>query len=225
MFKIETHLHTQYCSRCGRLTAQAIVAGCKAAGYSALVVTDHYNRETFRLLGVDLTAAENKIHRFLEGYRLVREAGALVGLRVYKGAELRFDECDNDYLLYGFPDELLADPEAVFRMGIAAFSPLARQAGAILIQAHPYRRRCTPAIACYLDGIEVWNQNPRHSNRNALAMEYAKEFRLLDIAGSDCHQPEDIAATGLLAETLPYDFADLLRSRDFRLLGLEDWAN
>ena len=28
--------------------------------------------------------------------------GTKVGLRVYRGAEVRFDECDNDYLVYAF---------------------------------------------------------------------------------------------------------------------------
>lgn len=41
MYKIETHLHTARCSHCGRLSAREIVEGYKAAGYSALVVTDH----------------------------------------------------------------------------------------------------------------------------------------------------------------------------------------
>ena len=47
MYKIEPHLHTTHVSRCGRLEAKEIVAGYKAAGYSALIVTDHFNR-TFK---------------------------------------------------------------------------------------------------------------------------------------------------------------------------------
>ena len=68
---------------------------------------------------------------FLEGFRRMEAACAPLGLKVYKGAELRFDECSNDYLLYNYPDELLACPEELFRMGIAAFAPLAREAQAV----------------------------------------------------------------------------------------------
>ena len=152
MYKIEPHLHTTHVSRCGRLEAKEIVAGYKAAGYSALIVTDHFNRTTFEHLGIDPAGKSDRIGAFLEGYRRVREECERQGLRVFKGAELRFDECENDYLLYGWANELLAEPEEIFRMGIAAFSPIARGQGALLIQAHPYRHGCTPAIARYLDG-------------------------------------------------------------------------
>ena len=69
---------------------------------------------------------------------------------------------DNDYLLYGFHDALLADPDRVMREGLAAFAPQYRADGALLVQAHPFRKKCTPAPAEYLDGIEVLNLNPRH---------------------------------------------------------------
>ena len=53
MYKIETHLHTRYVSQCGWLDAEAIISGYKAAGYSGIVVTDHFNRTTFDYLGID----------------------------------------------------------------------------------------------------------------------------------------------------------------------------
>ncbi len=225
MYKIETHLHTTYVSRCGRLEAAEIVEAYKAAGYSALIVTDHYNRTTFDYLGIDPAAPGDKIGAFLEGYRRVKEEGDKQGLRVFRGAELRFDECENDYLLYGWRDDLLADPESIFRMGIAAFSPIARGQGALLIQAHPYRHGCTPAIARYLDGVEVYNSNPRHNSRNELARDYARDFGLIALAGSDCHRTEDIALAGILSPRLVSDSMEmsrLLRSRNYRLLGPEE---
>lgn len=222
MHKIETHLHTNHVSKCGWLTAEELIAGYKAAGYDAIVVTDHYNRTTFEYLGIDTRAPGDKVGAFLDGYRRMAELGEREGIRVFKGAELRFDESENDYLLYGYADELLEDPEALFRMGIAAFSPIARGQGALLVQAHPYRKKCTPAIACYLDGVEVRNQNPRHANFNELAVEYAQQYGLLGLAGSDCHRTEDIATTGILAAELPGDsfgMARLIRSRNYTLIG------
>lgn len=221
MHKIETHLHTKHVSKCGWLEAEALIAGYKAAGYSAIIVTDHYNRTTFEYLGVDLDSQENKVRRFLEGYYRMAEEGEKQGIRVFKGAELRFDESENDYLLYGYRDDLLSDPEEIFRMGIAAFSPIARGQGALIVQAHPYRRKCTPAIACYLDGVEVRNLNPRHESYNERAEEYAQQFGLLGLAGSDCHRTEDIAVTGILCPELPGDsfgMARLIRSRRYTLL-------
>lgn len=222
MYKIETHLHTNHSSKCGWLDAQALIAGYKAAGYDAIIVTDHFNRTTFEYLGVDLSSTENKVQAFLNGYYRMVEEGEKQGIRVFKGAELRFDECENDYLLYGYRDDLLEDPEAIFRMGIAAFSPIARGQGALIVQAHPYRKKCTPAIACYLDGMEVRNMNPRHENHNQRAEEYAEQFGLLRTAGSDCHRTEDIAVSGILSAELPGDsfaMARLLRSRRYTLMG------
>ena len=50
MYKIETHLHTTYISHCGWLGAQAIMKAYSAAGYDAICVTDHYNRDTFDMI-------------------------------------------------------------------------------------------------------------------------------------------------------------------------------
>lgn len=222
MYKIETHLHTTHSSKCGWLDAKTLVDGYKAAGYSGIIVTDHFNRTTFEYLGVDLASSENKVQRFLDGYYRMREEGEKQGIHIYKGAELRFDESENDYLLYGYRDDLLADPEEIFRMGIAAFSPIARGQGALIVQAHPYRKKCTPAIACYLDGVEVRNMNPRHDSHNDRAEEYAQEFGLLRTAGSDCHRTEDIAVSGILANEWPSDslsMARLIRSRRYTLIG------
>lgn len=221
MHKIETHLHTSDISKCGRLGAAELAKGYHEAGYHAIAVTDHYNRTTFDRLGVDLQSGGDIAERFLEGYRKVAAECRKYGIIVYQGAEVRFDECENDYLIYGFRKEFLNDPEKIFRMGISNFASFARKEGVLVIQAHPYRRKCTPAIACYLDGMEVCNGTPRYENYNERAEEYARTYGLIRTAGSDCHQTVDIGASGLLSEELPGDpfsFANLLRSRRYQLM-------
>lgn len=221
MYKIETHLHTTYISYCGWLGAPALVKAYAAAGYSAIAVTDHYNRDTFPYIGMDLSAPGSKTAAFLEGVRRMRYEADRYGILIYEGAELRFDGSENDYLLFGFRPELLADPESVMRMGLEAFSQKCRAEGAVLIQAHPFRPKCTPAPAHLLDGVEVLNLNPRHDSRNACARAYAEEHGLVMTAGSDCHRPGDEGTSGILSETLPQDshaFAALLRSRTFSLI-------
>ena len=223
-YRIETHLHTTHTSKCGWLEADTLAEGYAKAGYAAVAVTDHYNRDTFAYLNIDTTRPGDVVTPFLEGFRRMEEACARWRIKVYKGAELRFDECANDYLLYNYPDELLAEPEKLFHSGIAAFAPLAREAGALIVQAHPYRKKCTPAIACYLDGVEVCNRNPRHENHNERAEEYAALQGLLRTGGSDCHRTEDIAQGGILTQTLPEDDAALvrlLRSGNYTIIGAE----
>ena len=223
-YRIETHLHTNHVSTCGWLDAATLAEGYARAGYAALAVTDHYNRDTFARLGIDPAAPGDVTPAFLDGFCRLEAECAKRGITVYKGAELRFDECDNDYLLFNYPDELLARPGEVFHMGIAAFAPLAREAGALIVQAHPYRKKCTPAFACYLDGVEVCNRNPRHENHNERAEEYAALHGLLRTGGSDCHRAEDIGQGGILAEELPEDDAALvrlLRSGEYTIIGAE----
>ena len=115
MYRIETHLHTTYISHCGWLGAQAIMKYYSACGYDAICVTDHYNRECFDYADIDLTTPGSKTQAFLLGYHRLKREAEKYNIRVYAGAELRFDGSDNDYLLYGFHDELLADPDRVMR--------------------------------------------------------------------------------------------------------------
>ena len=221
MYKIETHLHTTYISHCGWLGAQAIMKAYAAAGYAAICVTDHYNRECFDYAEIDLTTPGSKTEDFLLGYRRLKREAERYGIRVYEGAELRFDESDNDYLLYGFHHDLLADPDAVMRSGLERFVSAYRADGALLVQAHPFRKKCSPAPAEWLDGIEVLNLNPRHDSRNDLALEYAQANRLIMTSGSDCHRPGDEAKGGILSDTLTEDsfaFAQLIRSGQYSLI-------
>jgi predicted metal-dependent phosphoesterase TrpH len=51
-----------------------------------------------------------------------------------------------------------------------------------------------------LDGVEVFNGNPRADSQNGLALSYAKEHGLLQNSGSDAHRPEDVGRGGLLTK-------------------------
>lgn len=222
MYKIETHMHTMYSSFCGQLNEKELVEGYLAAGYAAVAVTDHFNRDN--VLG-RRGACGDYVKRFLEGYYRVKEEGERNGLRVYKGAELRFDGDDSDFLLFGYHDDLLGDPEAIFSMGLEAFSKLYRADGALIVQAHPYREGCRVADHRFLDGVEVQNMHPGHihHNFNEKTWAYAERWpELLRLSGSDCHQAHHIAQGGITSDILPADdaeFLKLLRSRKFTLIG------
>jgi hypothetical protein len=226
-YKIETHLHTPVISPCGVLTPQELVEGYLKAGFSAITVTEHFHADAFRHAGID-PAGEGTFQAFLEGYRQVCRAAEGTSLRVYYGAELRFRGCGNDYLLYGFPHELLAKPEEVWAMGIVRFSELAREAGALLIQAHPYRAYCLPVDPYLIDGVEGVNRHDVHANHNDLAVAYGRRYGLRITGGSDCHHPADVGRGGIEADWLPEDSMDLarlLRAGDYRILGDDSGLN
>ncbi|MBQ4046582.1 MAG: PHP domain-containing protein [Lachnospiraceae bacterium] len=231
-FKIETHLHTTYVSKCGWLGAEPILRDYAEAGYDAICITDHYNRTTFDYLGIDISrpgncpAGPDIVHEFLLGYRRLRDAAEKYGIRVYEGAELRFDGSESDYLFYGFRHETLADPEAIISGGLEAFVSRYRREDpdAFLLQAHPFRPKCTPADPSLLDGVEVFNASPRHNSDNPSALAYAKKYGMIMTAGSDAHRPGDNGKAGILTDTLPADskeFAALLRSGNFTIFHEE----
>ncbi len=223
-YKIETHLHTPVNSPCGKIPPEIIVERYHEAGYAALVVTDHYSLDAFTRTGLDPDGAGDRVHAFLEGYRQVKKFADRVGMKTYYGAELRFLENNNDYLLYGFSHELLADPGKVWSMGLAAFLPLVREDGAVLIQAHPFRKGCVAVAPDLVDGYEAVNRHDKHANRNALAMALARRYDVIRTSGGDFHDPTDRCIAGIESTWLPRDsreMAVLLRSRDFKLLGWE----
>lgn len=220
LYKIETHLHTNVVSPCGKLSPQVILEGYAEAGYSGIVVTDHLMPYTYQWLGAATAADAEKWDLFRKGYEALCRLGPQYNIRIYFGAELRFqDEQANDYLVYGCPDELLKDTRRLFEMDISRFHSLCREAGSLVIQAHPFRGKCCPSDPCDLDGVEVYNSHPRHENNNHLAFEFAKQHRhLVCFSGSDCHRLEDIGRSGIMTETLPFDEAELvtiIRERRF----------
>ena len=79
MYKIETHLHTTHTSKCGWLDAAALAEGYAQAGYAAVAVTDHYNRDTFEYLDLDTTSPGDVISHFWTasaGWRRSAPSGA-----------------------------------------------------------------------------------------------------------------------------------------------------
>jgi predicted metal-dependent phosphoesterase TrpH len=211
MYKIETHLHTVYSSRCGHLDAETLVAAYLEKGYRGIIVTDHFNRYNCDWRKADYSRPDHAVALFQESYHRLLEAAAPHGMKIYKGAEIRFDGSDNDYLLIGYPDWLLHDADRVFKDGLAAFSRRCRQTDALLIQAHPYRGACSPADPRYLDGVEVLNRNQDWDNQNPKALEFAQVNCLLQTSGSDCHTPGQIGNGGIISDTLPEDDTALLK--------------
>ena len=48
-YKYEIHCHTKNVSRCGNLDVEELIQKYKEAGYSGIVLTDHYSPMTFDL--------------------------------------------------------------------------------------------------------------------------------------------------------------------------------
>lgn len=178
-----------------------------AAGYSGFVLTDHYNRAYMDRYGI--SDWDGKLEHFLDGYRRAKARGDAIGFTVLLGAELALDGSANEYLLYGLTEEFLRVHPELYARTQEEVRRLADANDILIVQAHPYRPGLTRASAQFLDGVEVYNGNPRHHSQNPLARQYAAEQGLLCSSGSDAHQVEDIARGGLETTTRIESLAQL----------------
>ncbi len=181
----ETHLHTVEASACSNTSAVEYIDYMKKLGYSGVIVTDHFfngNSAVPKSL-----PWEERIEWYVSGYEHMREAAG-DDLTVLFGVEYCFE--GDEFLIYGVDKQWLLDNPDIMDKDRMEVYHAVHEAGAIMIQAHPYRERSyltrihlTPG-AC--DGAEVYNAaNPDW--QNALGYNYAKENNLRMSAGSDIH--------------------------------------
>ena len=197
-YRYETHLHTDESSHCARVPAAEAVRMYRNEGYAGIIVTDHYFRGYFDMQ--PFRKWNEKIDRFLSGYKKALNEGCKVGLDVQLGMEIRFDENANDYLVYGIDEEFLRENRELYRLTLKEFRELVAGKGIAIVQAHPFRPGITPTPPSLLDGVETWNGHPRHNSQNHLAFEYAAQNGLKMLSGSDFHRMEDAFRGGVIMD-------------------------
>ncbi len=213
-YKIELHAHTRPQSPCGDIPPAELIRIYAEHGYDAVAITNHFTCK----LDYGLGSPERDIEFYLAGYSEAAAAGERLGVRVIFGAELRFSENDNDYLIYGSPPERLPDIRAALTGGIDSFYRRFKRPDNVIIQAHPFRDGMTRRSFRCLDGIETFNLHPNHNSRPGLAAKYAHENGLISIAGTDAHHSGQLCLSAIAAKTLPADtheLARLLLSQDY----------
>lgn len=214
-YKIEMHLHTAGNSVCAKTAPEEIVKIYRNAGYDGVVVTNHFNRHIYNKYfeGGDKAG---KLSRFFKSFRAIKNNNE--GLDVYFGVELALRDDHYHYganrhcaelLIYGITeDEFIECADKIIDMDYPEFKTFAKENGWVVIQAHPHRRRTKLIPKEYVDGIEVYNANPRQFNFNILARRTLKKRGSAFTAGSDFHQPQDVGAY-MTSARKPQDERDL----------------
>lgn len=216
-YKTELHCHSSEVSPCADLTVAEVTERYIAAGYTTVVLTNHYCDSVIDNAG---ETWEEKIDHYLSAYHDMKEyAGDR--LNILLGCELRFTENHNDYLVYGMTEEFLRTYPELHTMKLKTFSELSRKMGFLLIQAHPFRNRMTVMPPKYLDGIEVFNGHHGHDSRNQLADALAKRYGLLRTSGSDFHHVSSVESGGILTNapvTSMEQLVEILKSGECELI-------
>lgn len=228
-YLIETHCHTDETSNCGKMAAAEAVRYYQSLGYDGLLITDHLHNYTFRTLKKSIPDPtwEEKIEYFLKGYEAaLEEAKKVENFRVYLGAELRFDENDNDFIILGLDREKLLKLNGIIEMKPEKGLKLLKSLDCGIIQAHPFRNDCVVMKPGILDGIEVFNGS-RNESRNDIAFEWAKKFGYIMTSGSDFHGNHPPNG-GIYVSEMPedeYELRDLILNNIFELKINEEFIN
>lgn len=222
MKKFETHLHTAENDIYAYVKAKDAVRLYKDAGYTGIVVTDHYFATFFEWFGDELSGADHRkiIDRWLKGYNAAREEGEKQGLIVLPGAEVRFDGVANDYLVYGLEAEDFYHLPLLNRLkGVRELLEVL-PSDTCVVQAHPFRNRMRVVDPTRLFGLEAYNAGTE-AYRNTMARNFAEHYNKPMTSGSDMHHADACAKGGICFErevVTPKDFVDLLRSGEYYLI-------
>ena len=217
-YKYELHCHTKEVSVCAAIPVAELVKAYKDAGYSGIVLTDHYSPMTFTI--TELFNKKKAMDHYLKAYREAKKYET-EDFTVLLGMELRFYATVNDYLVYGVTEEMLYELPFLLKTYIKRASKLLREKGCLFLQAHPFRKLITRADPQHLDGVEVFNGKASEEANN-LSLEWAKSINApVMTSGSDCHRETGVALGGIITKKPIKSNDDLIRilkSGEFELI-------
>lgn len=205
MYKLEMHLHVAETSPCAMTDEKTIAGIYEKNGYNGIVYTSHYNsflREfyNFRNFG-------EYNDNFINHYSKLKAECAKKGIDVFFGMEFMPDETsyyiedafNAEFLIYGATPDKIDDFRRLLKENTASMHDYCKKNGFLVSQAHPFRGMINYRKPEVLDGVEVFNGNPRQNSHNDSARKFAEENGLIMTAGSDFHETDD-CVSGVILE-------------------------
>ncbi len=214
-YRVELHAHTAPVSGCSQVSPTELIDTYAALGYAAVTIVNHF------MYRGDAEIKEAYVERHMAAYEEAKAYGEERGVRVYLGAEIRFTDNNNDYLVFGVDRERLLEIYDYLPHGIEYFRKEYPMPDGVFIQAHPMRDGMVRVDPALLDGVEVFNMHPNHNSRVGLASLFAREKEgMIVVAGSDFHHPnKNHEGQGAIRTAyLPrdsFELAELLRRGEF----------
>jgi len=225
MFLYETHLHTAPVSKCARANVEDTLAFYQKAGYAGVFITNHFLCGNIN--GDRQAPYHEQVEFFFSDYEAAVPIGKALGIDVLCGVELSYK--GTDFLVYGLDKAWYLSHPEIMEMSKREELAVMMEAGALVIQAHPYRE------AAYIDhirlfprsvhGVEIDNAC-RTPLENKMARLYADNYGLLPFAGSDNHVGADrTRLSGLRFSERLLDEADFINrvlEEDYELFSMQN---
>ena len=222
MYKYELHIHTKECDKVAQVGGAEIVNLYKNEGYDGVVVTDHYFSLFFDWFKneMDVTDHTKIVDRYLKGYYAAKNEGEKVGITVLCGTEVRFDNCINDYLVYGLEEQDFYKLPLLNKLKDVSELVDILPDYSVVVQAHPFRNRMVVDDPSPLFGIEGYNGGTERF-RNDMAKYFARLYNKPLTSGSDFHNANHLAKGGIATEKricTAQDLVSVLRSGEYSLI-------
>jgi len=187
----ETHLHTNQASACGLSAGRAYIRPYLDAGYSGIIVTDHFFNGNTNI--PHRLPWKERVRRLCAGYEEAKEYGDHLGLSVFFGFEYSYGQ--DEFLVYGLSPEYLAEHPEMMGWDHRTLYETVDNEGGLVVQAHPFRERgYLSRISLHphtVHAVEVINgENEEEFDRKA--RKYAEHYGLPMIAGADIHDVKKI---------------------------------
>ena len=223
-YKYETHMHTRPVSGCAQADVRENLEFYKSLGYAGVFITNHFLDGN---INIDRSADyRTKIEFYFSDYENAVKMSEEIGIKVFCGVEMSYK--GTDFLVYGLDKEWYLQHPEIMEMEKSEEMPFLMENGALVIQAHPYRE------AEYIDhirlfprcvhGVEIINTS-NDDFVNTMAIEYAKKYELLKIAGSDNHKCSKVKKLAGVSLDRPLtdeaDFIKCVKNGSFKIFTMD----
>ena len=207
----ETHLHTSEASACGKSSGADMARACREAGYTGIIVTDHFFYGNTR---IDRKLPwEEWVSQFCLGYEHAAAEGERIGLQVFFG----WESCYNgtEFLINGLSKEWLISHPEIRDCTIPEQLQLVHNGGGMVVQCHPFREASyldhISLYPLYEDAVEIVNASHNDPSYDEQAQLYARVHDLPVTAGSDIHHT-DLKLGGMAFRRRLDDSRDYIRA-------------
>ena len=222
MYKYDLHIHTAECDKYAWVSGAEIVRRYKDAGYDGLVITDHYESLLFDWFKDEIGTSDKEkiINRYLRGYYSARNEAEKIGFSVLCGAEVRFENNINDYLVYGLEEQDFYRLPLLNKLQNVEELSAVLPDNALIVWAHPFRNNMTVCSPSNIFGIEGYN-GCTEKFRNEMAKMFANHYNKVITSGSDFHEISKLAKGGIETRekiNSQIDLVNILKSGDYKII-------